>query len=79
MCCVCFSSFQIIDCFAGVILQLIPFYSLLRYVFLIWLMHPKTMGATTVYNSFISSYIQKYRSQIEKLEQSIKQGNPMSN
>jgi receptor expression-enhancing protein 5/6 len=47
---VCFGSFNIIDQFAGIILQFIPFYYFLKLGFLVYLFHPTTMGATTVYN-----------------------------
>ena len=48
---VCFGFFQIVDCFGGIILSLIPFYFFLRIVFMVWLFHPKTMGATWLYNN----------------------------
>ena len=63
---VCFGFFQIVDCFAGFILQLIPFYFFLKVSFMVWLFHPKSMGALWLYNNYLQSYIKKYRSQIEQ-------------
>ena len=50
---VCFGAFNILDQFAGIILSFIPFYFFLKCGFLIYLFHPSTLGATTVYNNFI--------------------------
>ena len=63
---VCFGFFQIIDCFGGIILQFIPFYFFLKVAFMVWLFHPKTMGALWLYNNYMQAYVKKYRSQIEK-------------
>ena len=62
---VCFGFFQIIDCFGGIILQFIPFYFFLKVSFMVWLFHPKTMGALWLYNNYMQAYVKKYRSQIE--------------
>lgn len=50
---VCFGAFNIIDQFAGIILSFIPFYYFLKLGFLIYLMHPTTLGATYVYNEYV--------------------------
>ena len=63
---VCFGFFQIVDCFAGIILQFIPFYFFLKMAFMVWLFHPKTMGALWLYNNYLQAYVKKYRSQIEE-------------
>ena len=63
---VCFGFFQIIDCFGGIILQFIPFYFFLKVAFMVWLFHPKSMGALWLYNNYMQAYVKKYRSQIEK-------------
>ena len=63
---VCFGFFQIIDCFGGIILQFIPFYFFLKVAFMVWLFHPKSMGAMWLYNNYMQAYVKKYRSQIEK-------------
>ena len=64
---VCFGAFNIIDQFAGIILQFIPFYYFLKLGFLVYLFHPSTMGATTVYNNFILPNVQKYEGRVKQL------------
>ena len=53
---VVFGLFTIADQCAGFILRFIPFYYVLKFACLIWLFHPKSRGATTVYNEFIRPY-----------------------
>ena len=50
---VVFGAFNIIDHFAGFILHFIPFYYVLKLAFLVFLFHPKTKGATWVYDSYL--------------------------
>ena len=50
---VVFGIFTIVDQFAGIILALIPFYYVIKVAFLIWMFHPASTGAITLYNSFI--------------------------
>ena len=57
---VCFGAFNIVDQFAGVILRFIPFYYFLKLGFLVYLFHPSTLGATTVYNTIILPRVQQY-------------------
>ena len=62
---VCFGAFNIVDQFAGIILQFIPFYYFLKLGFLVFLFHPKTLGATMVYDNYILPNVQKYESQMK--------------
>ena len=62
---VVYGCFQIVDQFAGIILGLIPFYFFLKLGFLIYLFHPKTLGAKTVYDDYLSQYVRAYRGEIE--------------
>lgn len=71
---VCYGVFSIIDQFAGIILQLIPFYFFLKLGFLVYLFHPSSKGAITVYDGYLSQYVKQYRSQIEGVEKSLKDG-----
>jgi len=57
---VCFGAFNIVDQFAGVILRFIPFYYFLKLGFLVYLFHPSTLGATTVYNKLILPRVEYY-------------------
>ena len=67
---VVFGLFNMIDQFAGFILHFIPFYYVLKLAVLIWLFHPKSVGATWVYNN----YIQEYATHITQLEAEAKKG-----
>jgi len=69
---VCFGAFNIVDQFAGVILRFIPFYYFLKLGFLVYLFHPSTLGATTVYNTVILPRVQKYESQLNEFEKQAK-------
>ena len=68
---VCFGFFQIVDCFGGIILSFIPFYFFLKVGFMVWLFHPKTMGALWLYNNYLQAYVKQYRAQVEGLEKNI--------
>ena len=58
---VCYGVFTIVDQFAGIILQLIPFYFFLKLGFLVYLFHPSSKGAVTVYDNYLSAYVRQYR------------------
>lgn len=71
---VCFGAFNIVDQFAGIILQFIPFYYFLKLGFLVFLFHPKTLGATMVYDNYILPNVQKYEGQMkDALNQGVNQ------
>jgi len=57
---VVFGCFSILDQFAGLILSLIPFYYVLKVAMLIWMFHPASLGALTVYNNIILPFVKKY-------------------
>jgi receptor expression-enhancing protein 5/6 len=71
---VCFGAFNIIDQFAGIILSFIPFYFFLKCGFLVYLFHPTTLGATTVYNSIILPRMQEYKIHLDALEKQVTDG-----
>ena len=71
---VCFGAFNIVDQFAGIILQFIPFYYFLKLGFLVYLFHPSTMGATTVYEKYILPNVQKYEGRVK---QALKENIPL--
>ena len=68
---VVFGLFNIVDQFAGFILTFIPFYFFLKLIFLVWLFHPISQGATTVYNMYILPNMKQYEKHIEALEKSV--------
>ena len=65
---VVFGLFNIVDQFAGFILTFIPFYFFLKLVFLVWLFHPISMGATTIYNVYILPNMKQYEKHIINVE-----------
>jgi len=69
---VCFGAFNIVDQFAGVILRFIPFYYFLKLGFLVYLFHPSTLGATTIYEKFIYPRFQQYEAQLNQFEDQAK-------
>ena len=68
-----YAVFTFIDLFAGFIMKFLPFYFLIKLIFLIWLFMPNTQGAVVVYNLVISKLFKKYEkkidTQFEKLTQ----------
>ena len=68
---VVFGLFSITDQFAGFILTIIPFYFFMKLLFLVWLMHPSSQGATTIYNNFVLPYMKQYEGKIKQLEDGI--------
>ena len=71
---VVFGLFNMIDQFAGFVLHFIPFYYVLKLTVLVLLFHPKTTGATWVYENYIKGYA-SHINEIEKhVEDQVKQG-----
>jgi len=65
---VCFGAFNILDQFAGIILSFIPFYYFLKMGFLVYLMHPSTLGATVVFNTYILPLMKENEARIKQME-----------
>ena len=68
---VVFGLFNILDQFAGFILTFIPFYYFLKLIFMVWLFHPATVGATWIYNSYILPNMKQYEKHIEAAEKQV--------
>lgn len=62
---VVYSLFTVMDSFIGFTLSFIPFYYFLKLSFYVYLFHPKTMGATIVYDKIVNPLLKKYESQID--------------
>merc|ERR1711957_580302 len=60
--------FSFIDLFTASLLKFIPFYFIIKIVFLIWLFMPNTKGALIIYNKFISKLFKKYEKQIDDID-----------
>ena len=71
---VVFGLFNMIDQFAGFILHFIPFYYVLKLAVLIWLFHPKSQGATWVYDNYIKEYAGHINEIEKQVEDSVKEG-----
>ena len=63
-----FGIFSFIDLFSSGALKFIPFYFVIKIVFLIWLFMPNTKGATKIYDNIISKCFNRYKSQIDQID-----------
>ena len=63
---VVYGAFTFIDLFAHIILKIIPFYFVLKLIFLIWCFMPNTRGAEIIYNKIIREPFKKYEAYIDK-------------
>lgn len=52
-----FSGFKVIESLIGWVLEMIPFYFIIKIAFLVWCYYPSIMGATTVYNAVVKPYV----------------------
>ena len=57
---------QILELFLGFLFDFIPYFSIVRLVFFIWLMAPQTMGARTLYQSVFRDLLAKHKKEIQK-------------
>ena len=62
-----YAVFDFFDLFVGFILKIIPFYYILKLVFLVWCFMPNTQGALTVYNHIIKRFFIKYENKLDTL------------
>ena len=60
-----FGFFQIIEMFAGFILNFIPYYGLIRILFFLYLMAPQTNGAFTFYSVVLKPYLRAHEKDIQ--------------
>ena len=49
----------------GLLHKIIPYYFLIKLVFLIWLFFPSTMGASFIYEKFLSKFFSKYEETVD--------------
>jgi len=57
--------FTLVESATDLLLYWIPFYYLLKIVFLVWLMAPNTKGASVIYENVIAPVLNKYESNID--------------
>ena len=63
---VVYGIFTFLDLFAHIILKIIPFYFVLKQIFLIYLFMPNTRGAEFIYKHCIQGIFKKYEAYIDK-------------
>ena len=61
-----FAIFSFLDLFAGWIIKIIPFYFMLKLIFLIWCFMPNTKGAIIIYNKLIKPFFLKNEAKFDK-------------
>jgi len=70
-----YGMFTLLDQFANFILKILPFYFVIKIVFLIWCFMPNTMGALFIFNKIVGPYFRKYEDKIDKrIEKFIREG-----
>jgi len=57
--------FTIVESATDLLLYWIPFYYLIKIVFLVWLMAPNTRGASLIYDNVVAPILNKYESNID--------------
>mmetsp|Transcript_624 Transcript_624/g.1170 ORF Transcript_624/g.1170 Transcript_624/m.1170 type:complete len:137 (-) Transcript_624:155-565(-) len=68
---VIFSLFSVLESVASFLVSWIPFYNVLKLMFLLWLLLPRFKGASKLYQALVQPIIRKHES---KIDQSISQG-----
>lgn len=62
-----FGIFQTVELFIGFILRWIPYYSIVRLLFFMYLMMPQTQGAKTLYLQVFKPVLMTYKDDIQQL------------
>ena len=60
-----FGIFQTLELFAGFIFYFVPYYSIVRILFFLYLMLPQTQGAKTLYTTVFRPTLKKYQPEIK--------------
>ena len=69
---VCFACFSIFDLFGGVIKSFVPFYVLLKIIFLIWLFMPNSYGTSIIYNVLVVRIFKVLENNIDDVQDKFK-------
>lgn len=70
---VVFASFTIVDMFSAFIVKFVPFYFLMKIIFLIWLFMPNSHGATLVYHLLVVRVFKSFESDIDNAADKVKE------
>ena len=62
-----YAVFSFLDLFVGWILKIIPFYFIIKLVFLVWCFMPNTKGAIIVYDKFIKPFFLKNEGKFDRI------------
>jgi receptor expression-enhancing protein 5/6 len=68
---VVFSSFSVFDKPINFIFSWVPFFSLAKIAFYVFLFHPETKGALLIYNKFLRGLLLKHQAQIDEKIQEV--------
>ena len=60
-----FGSFILVDMFSPIIVKFIPFYFVMKILFLIWLFMPGSSGCKIIYNLIVKKILRKYEDKID--------------
>ena len=69
-----FSLFSFIDTAGGLLLNMVPYYTLMKLLVLVWLQNPMTQGGQVVYENLIVPFHKKYNKQIELVKSAFENG-----
>eukprot|EP01066_Platyproteum_vivax_P009131 Platyproteum_vivax@DN3994_c0_g1_i1.p1 len=64
---VVYAAFSVVEVFTDYVLFWIPMYYLIKIVFLVWLFHPQTQGAISVYSYVIAPILKQTSNQFDSL------------
>lgn len=68
---VVFAFFSLVDVFSGFLMKLIPFYFILKIIFLVWLFMPNTQGCYYVYYFVIIKLFKQWEKDIDEATEKI--------
>ena len=60
-----FGSFILVDMFSPIIVKIIPFYFVMKILFLIWLFMPGSGGCKIIYNLIVKKILRKYEEKVD--------------
>ena len=63
---VVYAFFTVFDEMTSWILNLMPFYFMIKLVLMIWMFWPTTNGARVIYNTVLAPFLRKYQDKIDK-------------
>ena len=60
-----FCSFILVDMFSPIIIKFVPFYFVMKIIFLIYLLIPGSHGCAIIYNLIVKKILRKYENELE--------------